>query len=275
MKLLPIVIHFCLAVATLSCSVSRGQATSSVPSVIASVEDRKGEVIPKARITAFASGGAGRTFRAVADESGKGSLDLPPDRYDLIIEASGFETATTHISVQPLSHQDIGVALNVGQCNDCVTVQALDPISPESVPVPTSLSPEGCEPPDLSPTAASYQDALEIAAKLSAAGVNIICTVESNMDQVFKGQKGAALYRTNKGSVNALFLLSSKNFIDLKITEHRKNGEYRYSFHGTPRSSVHYVQSQTPYHFIKHGNILFCIQGSAESATTLQSALVQ
>jgi len=54
------------------------------------------------------------------------------------------------------------------------------------------------------------------------------------MEGLFAGQEGAALYRTNRGDFETLFLPKSQNFNALQVVERRETGGYVYSFRGSP-----------------------------------------
>ena len=54
------------------------------------------------------------------------------------------------------------------------------------------------------------------------------------MANVFEGQLGAALYRTNRGDFEALFVTEPHTFSSLRLVERSEGGRYLYQFEGTP-----------------------------------------
>lgn len=91
--------------------------------------------------------------------------------------------------------------------------------------------------PALQPTDPAYADALELARTLRDNGFIVMCIAPSKWTGVFDGQKGAALYKTDRGSFEALFLPKPQNFDQLQIIQREENGEYVYSFAGSPTAS--------------------------------------
>jgi len=66
---------------------------------------------------------------------------------------------------------------------------------------------------------------------------------------------GAAVYRTNRGDLEALFLPKPQSFEGLEIIEERKNGRYLYSFRGNPLPSLESpIDSSRPMYFIRQSN---------------------
>jgi hypothetical protein len=56
------------------------------------------------------------------------------------------------------------------------------------------------------------------------------------MTDTFEGQEGAAVYRTNEGDFEALFLPKPQNFNKLQVIERYDGQSYRYSLCGAPRA---------------------------------------
>jgi hypothetical protein len=84
-----------------------------------------------------------------------------------------------------------------------------------------------------------------------------MCIAPSKWTGVFDGQKGAALYKTDRGSFEALFLPKPQNFDQLQIIQREENGEYVYSFAGSPTASpANRTAGPRPVFFIKHTNRL-------------------
>jgi hypothetical protein len=94
-------------------------------SIIGTIEDPSGAVVPKAMIT-IANKQTGMTRDAVSDEAGRYSiLNVLPGLYDLKVTAPGFrQMARTDIEVAVNTVTRENVKLEVGQTNEQVTVSA-------------------------------------------------------------------------------------------------------------------------------------------------------
>ena len=121
---------------------------------------------------------------------------------------------------------------------------------------------------------AVYVDAMELARYLIDHGFIVKCVQASTMQNLFEGQKGAALYRTDRGSFDVLFLPKAETFNAVEVVEQTQGTRYLYSFRGTPRSPTR-MDSAKPNFFIKFGNVLFAVWGDAELAATLQDTVRQ
>ena len=122
-----------------------------------------------------------------------------------------------------------------------------------------------CNPPDtlafLQAEDPAYVDALELAQTLRNRGFTVKCVLRSKMEGTFEGMEGAALYRTDRGDFEALFLPKPQTFAGLIVIEEQKNGRYTYSFHGTPRSwPANRVDSPHPISFLWHANQFLVIR---------------
>ncbi len=102
----------------------------------------------------------------------------------------------------------------------------------------------------------AYTDAMELAQVLSNHNFTVKCVLQSKMTRLFEGQKGAALYRTNRGDFEALFLPKTKTFAVQPI-ETRENGRYIYSFAGSPHATGGPWDCARPTYFSQHANQLF------------------
>ena len=118
-----------------------------------------------------------------------------------------------------------------------------------------------------------FVDAMELARYLIDHGFIVKCVLKP-IENEFEGQKGAALYRTNRGSFVAVFLPKGQNFNALEVVEQRQGARYLYSFRGTPRSPAH-IDSSKPIYYVKFGNVLFDVWGDAELAASIQAAVRQ
>jgi hypothetical protein len=119
-----------------------------------------------------------------------------------------------------------------------------------------------------------YVNAMELARYLIDHGFIVNCVQGSKMQNLFDGQRGAALYRTDRGSFEALFLSRTETFDALEVIEQRQGTRYLYSFRGTPKSPTH-MDSSKPDYFVKFGNVLFDVWGDAELAATIRAVLRQ
>ena len=97
-----------------------------------------------------------------------------------------------------------------------------------------------------------YSEAIDLAEVLRERGLTVKCVLPSKMANTFEGQAGAALYRTNHGDFEALFLKKPATFASVKPTEAEKNGFYFYSFEGRPATSG-WTSSRREY-FVKNGS---------------------
>jgi len=122
----------------------------------------------------------------------------------------------------------------------------------------------------------SYSMAMELAQTLQARGFIIKCVLTSKMGGFFEEQEGAALFRTNRGDFEALFLPKTKTFERLGILERQVNSRYihfHYSFEGIPkpRQSGEFDSSRRWY-FVKHAHMLLETEDDA-LANDLRQAL--
>jgi len=124
---------------------------------------------------------------------------------------------------------------------------------------------------ELKPNDPAYADAIELAQTLRNHGFAVKCVLQSKMVRLFEGQKGAALYRTNRGDFEALFLPKAQTFA-VQPNEARKNGRYIYSFSGSPRSTGGPWDSARPTFFVQHSN-QFLTTWDKQLATELDKAL--
>jgi hypothetical protein len=132
----------------------------------------------------------------------------------------------------------------------------------------------GCSDVDwpLQPTDPAYPDAVDLTRAL-ADGFVVQCIAPSKMAGMFEGQTGAALYRTNRGSFEALFLQKLQNFDGLEIVERQESGRYLYSFAGHPKPwRANLIDASHPVYFIKSLNRLI-VAPDKELAAHLGSIL--
>jgi outer membrane receptor protein involved in Fe transport len=94
-------------------------------SIVGTVEDPTGSVVPKAKIT-LTSKATGTVRDTIADEAGRYSLlSLLPGAYDVKVTATGFRTLTqTDVEVTINTVTRVDLKLEVGQISEQVTVSA-------------------------------------------------------------------------------------------------------------------------------------------------------
>ena len=93
------------------------------------------------------------------------------------------------------------------------------------------------------------------------------------MGGTFEGQAGAALYKTDRGSFEALFLPNLRTFDGLQIVEREESGRHLYSFTGQPKPwPANLVDASRPLYFIKNLNRLIVTQDK-ELSTQLRAIL--
>jgi hypothetical protein len=141
----------------------------------------------------------------------------------------------------------------------------------------------------LSATDPAYKEAMSFSALLKNHGVAVGCVLSSKMDNMFTPEEGSALYRTDVGDFEVLFLPQPQDWTALKIIGKKKTRAvmnkvehsscsppedyYEYSFAGFPKPwSANDFESDRPVHFIKHGNALLVVFQD-ETATRLTQLL--
>ena len=117
----------------------------------------------------------------------------------------------------------------------------------------------------------AYADAMELAQTLRNRGFIVKCVLQSKMVRLFEGEKGAALYRTNLGDFEGLFLPKTQIFAVQPI-ETRKNGRYIYSFAGSPHVTGGLWDCARPTFFSQHAN-QFLTTEDKQLAAELDKAL--
>jgi len=115
-----------------------------------------------------------------------------------------------------------------------------------------------------------YADATELARILNERGFVVQCIRRSVGERFFQGQKGAAWFKTDRGIFDVWFLPKPENFNGLEIDEQRENGEYVYSFRGTPQIS-RTIESSKKNYFINYENLLFLVIGDERLAASIRN----
>jgi hypothetical protein len=116
--------------------------------------------------------------------------------------------------------------------------------------------------------AQSHPDAIELSGILERNKISVRCILLSKMDGTFDGQEGAALYRTDHGDFEALFLPRPQNFERLKVIERQEGSRYSYSFVGPPRPwPANRIDAAFRMYFVKYQSVLFVVTDKALAAT--------
>ena len=125
----------------------------------------------------------------------------------------------------------------------------------------------------LQPTDAAFSDAMELGRSLSDHGFTIRCILTSKLGALFRGLEGAALYRTDRGDFDVLFLSSPQTFADLQIVERQGKKAFIYSFSGKSRVwSANRMESGRREYFLKHDQQLLILDDD-QLRVRLQDAL--
>jgi hypothetical protein len=117
----------------------------------------------------------------------------------------------------------------------------------------------------LSSAAPVYPAAVALSNDLQKSGIAVRCILASKMDNFFEGLQGAALYRTEQGDFEALFLPREKTFSSLTISEEQSGRQYVYHFTGTPAAATH-IEAAHRLYFVKRRNILFLLSDKTSAA---------
>jgi hypothetical protein len=115
-----------------------------------------------------------------------------------------------------------------------------------------------------------HDDAMELARTFERHGFIVECVRSSKQARIFDGQKGAAVYKTNRGSFEVLFLPKGQTFDELEIVSESKGRDFRkYSFQGKPKIT-HTMETNSRIAFIKHENVMFEVFGDDGLAKSLE-----
>jgi hypothetical protein len=127
--------------------------------------------------------------------------------------------------------------------------------------------------PALQPSDPAYRDAMDLARTIADNGFTVQCVAPSKMAGTFDGQAGAALYKTDRGSFEALFLPILRTFDGLQIVEREGSGRHSYSFTGYPKPwPANLIDASRRVYFIRNRNRLLVAQDK-ELGTQLKSIL--
>jgi Carboxypeptidase regulatory-like domain len=118
--------RFCMVVLTacLSAPLALAQTTISTGSIVGTVTDPAGAVVPGAKVQII-NKGTSQTIATTTTSSGAyTSGALTPGQYALRVEASGFQTAEMPVVVQVNTTASANVRLTLGQSSQVIEVQA-------------------------------------------------------------------------------------------------------------------------------------------------------
>jgi hypothetical protein len=103
----------------------------------------------------------------------------------------------------------------------------------------------------------AYVDAMRLARTLEAHGFIVRCVLRSKMVSIFEGQIGAALFRTDYGDFEVLFLPASQTFLSVEVIERHENDRFLYTFRGSPSPTSGPIDSPRPMFFERQANQFF------------------
>jgi hypothetical protein len=116
-----------------------------------------------------------------------------------------------------------------------------------------------------------YPDAAAFAVTLSGHSFKVKCIALSLLNNFVPGSKGAALYITDHGDFDVVFLPKAQNFDSLEVIERQKNGKYIYTFRGTPRPATRGMVGKKVYFFKQSSKLI--IAWDNQTATSLSELL--
>src|SRR5437868_3481776 len=111
----------------ISATALRGQGVSG--SITGAVKDTSGAIVPNCSVTAE-SADSGRKWQTVTNDAGIYNISaLPPDRYTLLVEISGFKRLVTNaITLEVNQTARIDLTLEVGAVAETIEVKSLAPL---------------------------------------------------------------------------------------------------------------------------------------------------
>ena len=215
----------------------------------------------------------GPVLNAMVVRDGKLTVPLAHGAYELSFSEPGFENTTKRIDVRGGEAQSLDVVMDIqpcaGTCDPIVEVAPL--LEPEIAPLSELVG--GCmgreQIAELQPSDPAYADATEVANQLDDLGIMVRCTCASKMTRLFRGEVGAAWFRSDDGIFEVVFLPKGQTFAHLKVVEQRDGDRYLTSFRGKPYSPVH-MDGSKPTYFIKRGNQLYSVWDDEKLAALLE-----
>ena len=113
---------------------------------------------------------------------------------------------------------------------------------------------------------AAYTETVALTKDLENRGYVVRCVLQSSTVNFFEGQLGAALYRTDRGDFEALFLTKPRTFASVRLVEHTEGGRYLYRFEGSPRHSGDFDDARRTF-FARHANQFFVTENQQLAAS--------
>jgi hypothetical protein len=143
--------------------------------------------------------------------------------------------------------------------------------------VPQSVRAQDCTLRDLSaalqPNEKVYGHALELSQDLQRGGFVVSCVLRSHWEGLFVGLVGAALYRTDRGDFEVLFLDEPDTFDQLIVHELLEGDRWVYSFEGQPKPwSTNRMEGRKMY-FVKAAHRLLVAMENEALAAALRRLL--
>ena len=146
-----------------------------------------------------------------------------------------------------------------------------------AVALPPSVQAQDCTPRDLSAALQSNDKALapalELSQDLQHGGFVVRCILRSRWEGLFEGLIGAALYRTDRGDFEALFLAAPNTFDQLIVNERREGDRWVYSFEGQPKPWPANRVEGRRIHFVKNAQRLLFVLEDETLAASLRRVL--
>jgi hypothetical protein len=137
-----------------------------------------------------------------------------------------------------------------------------------------AIAEERCGPRELGPADPAYSSAVLLRQDLSNHAFEVQCVLPSKMvGMCGNAQQGnenaAALFRTDRGDFEALFLPEPFTFDDMTVKEEITGNSYHYSFSGHPSCGT--MEGTQRLYFIKRGNKMLIVFGDAELASAMSN----
>jgi hypothetical protein len=112
----------------------------------------------------------------------------------------------------------------------------------------------------------AYAETVALTKELENRGYVVRCVLQSKLSNFFEGQLGAALYRTDRGDFEALFLTKPYTFASVRLIEHADSGRYLYRFEGVPIVTSGAMNCARRTFFATNANRFFVTEGKQLAA---------
>ena len=119
----------------------------------------------------------------------------------------------------------------------------------------------------------AYPHALRLFLTLTDRGVKVNCVARSKMEHFLTGEIGAAIFRTDEGSFEALFFSTQQQVQEVHLVERHDGDWYTHAVSTPPPSITRTWDSIKPEHLVKHGNMLLMTFTSEKLARLLRDTL--